>query len=350
MGEVYRPSSLREMDGIPGVSEGVRETSHMVEEAAAQWVARLDRGPLTADQERQLQDWLRGDPRRRGAFMRARALWLRPNVIAAMDTRPASAPARVSPVTTDSRREVRMHTGIARARHWMGAIAASLLLFVFVFVTVPVPTAYATVKGEMRRIPLAGGSTLTLNTDSQIDVYEKADRVRVNVRRGEVLVEAVGGSRSLLVDVDGQRLDAGTATFVVRKLQGRRTQVVVQSGAVTLPVSVAGRAPLVANARASLGHAANDVDIASLSADEMHRELAWREGKLAFRGQTLAEAATEFARYNESPIEIADQRLANAPITGLFAANNPAGFSRAVADVLGASVRYEAKGKVVIEC
>lgn len=347
MEEVLRPSSLREMDGIPSVSKDDRETSHMVEAAAAQWVARLDRGPLTADQDRQLQDWLRGDPRRRGAFMRARALWLRPNVIAAVEA--LAAPAGLPPVATDSRREGRMRRGSARARHWMGALAASLLLLVFVFVTVPVPTAYATVKGEMRRIPLAGGSALTLNTDSQVDVYEEADRVRVNVRRGEVLVEAVGGGRSLLVDIDGRRLDAGSATFVVRKLQGRRTQVVVQSGAVALPVSDAGRAPLGPNTRASLGRAAVDVDVASVSPDEMQRELAWREGKLAFRGETLADAAAQFARYNDTSIEIADQHLANQPITGLFAANNPAGFSRAIAGVFGARVRQEAKGTIIIE-
>ncbi|WP_162250364.1 FecR domain-containing protein [Pseudoxanthomonas sp. Root630] len=333
------------------MSEEGRETSRAIEEAAAQWVARLDRAPLTTAEDRQLHDWLRGDPRRRGAFMRARALWLRPDLIAAADARPTQHRAQPSPVPAGSRRAARTRprTRSARLRQWLGALAASLLLVVFVLVTVPVPTAYATAKGEMRRIPLTGGSTLTLNTDSRVDVYEETDHVRVKVRRGEVLVEAVGGERPLTVEIDGRHLEAGAATFVVRKLQGTRTQVVVQNGTVNLPARSVGQGPLLANTRASLGRAVADVDVATLSAEQMQRELAWREGKLAFRGETLADAAAEFARYNDASIEIADPQLAKAPITGLFAANNPAGFSRAVAGVFGARVRHEARGKIVIE-
>ena len=59
-----------------------RETSQAIERKAAQWVARMDRGPLDAQEQGELQHWLSGDARRRGAFIRARALWRRPDVIA----------------------------------------------------------------------------------------------------------------------------------------------------------------------------------------------------------------------------------------------------------------------------
>ena len=50
-----------------------RETSQAIERKAAQWVARMDRGPLDAQEQEELQHWLSGDARRRGAFIRARA-------------------------------------------------------------------------------------------------------------------------------------------------------------------------------------------------------------------------------------------------------------------------------------
>lgn len=329
-----------------------RESSETIETAAAQWVARMDRAPLTGPEDRQLQDWLRGDPRRRGAFVRARALWLHPGTILTAASRSAEhtgpQPSVSAPPQSQPPGGTPMRHGRQRFLRWAGAVAASLVLSVFLFVSVPAPVAYATAKGEMRRIPLADGSTLTLNTDSRVEVYEENHRPLVKVRRGEVFVEAAANAEPLQVEVDGRRLDARAAAFVVRKLDGRPAQVVVQGGRVGLQATQTNPVTLLANMRASLRAAHGKVDVAVLSADQMHRELAWREGKLAFYGETLADAATEFARYNDIEIVFADTRLANAPITGLFAANNPAGFSHAVAEVFGARVQQRTRNRIVI--
>ncbi len=77
-------------------------------------------------------------------------------------------------------------------------------------------------------------------------------------------------------------------------------------------------------------------------------QLAWREGKIAFHGERLDEAAASFARYSELRIVIDDPALARQPVTGLFAANNPAGFARAVATVFDARMR-EGDGALVLE-
>ena len=51
-----------------------RETSRDIDEAASAWTARLDRGPLTAAENQTFETWLNADPRRKGAFLRARAV------------------------------------------------------------------------------------------------------------------------------------------------------------------------------------------------------------------------------------------------------------------------------------
>src|SRR3546814_5691662 len=45
-----------------------------------------------------------------------------------------------------------------------------------------------------------------------------------------------------------------------------------------------------------------------------------------------------FARYSDTRVVIRDEALAREPVTGLFSANDPAGFSRAVASAFDAQV------------
>jgi transmembrane sensor len=80
--------------------------------------------------------------------------------------------------------------------------------------------------------------------------------------------------------------------------------------------------------------------------DAVTRELAWREGQLAFQGESLKQAAEIFARYSDTRIQIRDPALAREPVTGLFAANDPVGFSRAIARVFDA--RLERDGDDVV--
>lgn len=321
-----------------------RETSQNIDQIASEWVVRMDRAPLSAAEAHELKDWLAGDPRRRGAFIRARAVWMRSEAARALgphydpdDFRPAAAVApRPAP---PSRRWMR----------WGGAMAASLLLVVTLAATLQMPTAYATAKGEMRRVPLGDGATVTLNTDTRIRIYRDEGRRTIRVLRGEVLIEGAATATPTRVEVDGRQLEATQATFVVRKLDGGPTQILVQDGR----VDVAGAAPaehasLAANTRYAFREDKPQAwRLSSLRTGQMDRELAWREGKIALQGETLGEAVAIYARYSDTPIVIADPELARMQVTGLFATNNPLGFSRAIAEVFDADVRQE-RGRIVV--
>jgi transmembrane sensor len=64
---------------------------------------------------------------------------------------------------------------------------------------------------------------------------------------------------------------------------------------------------------------------------EVGRELAWRVGRIAFHGETLADAAAQFARYSDVRIQIDDPEIANEKVVGLFVSTDPIGFANAVA-------------------
>jgi transmembrane sensor len=319
-----------------------RETSRDIDRIAAQWVARMDRAPLCAGESVELKRWLAGDPRRRGALLRAKAVWMRSESARALGPQYDPADFRSAAAAPHRPRNRR------RLLEWGGAIAASLVLVVTLAATLQMPTAYATAKGEMRRVPLGDGAMVTLNTDTRINVYDDAGRRRVRVLRGEVLVEG-GAAAPTLVEVDGARLEASDARLVVRKLQGRPTQVLVQDGRVVLADATrSGKTLLAPNTGLSLARGKPQAwSSVSLSSGQMGRELAWREGKIALQGETLADAAAIYARYSDTQIVIADPQLARMQVTGLFAANNPLGFSRAIADVFGAQVRQE-DGRIVV--
>lgn len=311
-----------------------RETSRNIEETAARWVARMDRAPLSERETRALDEWLAGDRRRFGAFVRAKAIWMRGESARALGPRydPLDflPPDSASPPRPGLRRR--------RWMEWGGALAASLLLVVALAVTLQMPSAYATAKGEMRMVPLGDGATVTLNTDTRIQVYDERGRKRIRILRGEVLVEDANPAAPTLVEVEGRRLTASRASFVVRKLEGRPAQVLVQEGRVDVAGPVrAERMSLTANTGLSLPTDGTRAwRPAPLAAGQINRELAWREGKIALQGETLAEAAAIYARYSDTPIVIADPELARMQVTGLFATHNPLGFSRAIAEVFDA--------------
>lgn len=323
-----------------------RETSQNIDEAAARWVARMDRAPLSDDEERALDAWLAGDRRRVGAFMRARALWLRSESARALG--PYYDPAGFLPATTAP---LPRSPGPRRRRwmQWSGAMAASLLLVVALAVTVQAPSAYATAKGEMRVVPLGDGATVTLNTDTRIRIYAEQGRKRIRLLRGEVLIEDANPAASTRVEVDGRQLTATRASFVVRRFEGQPAQVLVQDGRVEVASPVdAQRMSLTADTGLTLPADTRQAwRPTPLTAGRMGRELAWREGKIALQGETLAEAAALYARYSDTPIVIADPELARMQVTGLFATHNPMGFSRAIADVFGAQVHRE-PGRIVV--
>ncbi|HWT51122.1 MAG TPA: DUF4880 domain-containing protein, partial [Caulobacter sp.] len=52
-----------------------RERADDIEAAATRWIWRMDREGRSPELDADLEAWLAGDPRRRGAFLKAEAVW-----------------------------------------------------------------------------------------------------------------------------------------------------------------------------------------------------------------------------------------------------------------------------------
>lgn len=323
-----------------------RESSRNIDAAAAAWVAREDRAPLTSDEETALNAWLHADARNAGALLRARAVALKSESACALGA--AYDPADFGAATpTPSRR---------RLLAWGGGLAASVAGVTAVGVALHAPKAHATDRGEVRLVPLDDGSTVVLNTATRVTVRYDGDHREVRLVEGEADFNVVADPRRpFVVQADGRRFVATSGGgFRVRKLKDAPLDILVHQGRVELvPQRADDGRPVVlgTNTRLLLLRAASGADAPSMpqpvEPGAVTRDLAWRDGKIAFQGETLAQAAAAFARYSDIRVVIDDPALAREPVTGLFAANDPVGFGRAVAGVFGVAVA-ERDGAVIV--
>lgn len=317
-----------------------------IDQLAAEWVAREDRGPMTAQETAQRDAWLDADTRHFGAYARAHAMFRRMD--RAQGLGDGFDPAEYGIAAGRS-----ASTGsVLKTRRRIGwtALAASLmacaLLTVMLLSQPSGPDVHRTALGEVLRLPLADGSAVTLNSASEIQVEYSPSRRHISLLRGEALFDvAKDVDRPFVVVADGMEVVAVGTSFSVRREPGEPLQVTVREGVVEVldPGSKQNAVRIAANFAASVRHGAT-VHMQPLAADQVDRNLAWRQGMLSFDGNTLGQAAATFARYNQTRILIDDPRVAERRVVGLYSATDPAGFAQAVAAALNLRVETTRNG------
>lgn len=190
---------------------------------------------------------------------------------------------------------------------------------------------YITARGEVRTVPLADGSRITLNTGTRVDVAMGGARRELALLSGEAYFEVASDkSRPFVVNVDSLDVTAVGTAFIVRRLEDGDAEVIVHEGVVKLKGEAGEIVTLAANARAIVEDHRR-VRVTTLDSEALSCSLAWRDGKIAFMGETLAQAVEEFNRYNTLPIKLGNDGLANRTVTGWFSSRDPEAFARAIA-------------------
>lgn len=301
------------------------ESAEQIDEAAFAWVARLDREGRSPELESALQTWLDGDERRRGAFLRAEALWSRLDRASLSHIYPGREPS--PPVS----RRVMLAAGSALAA---SGVFAAWLAF-------GRETSFDTSVGETRSVPLADGSIMVMNTQSAVGVSMTSAIRRIRLAAGEAWFDvAKNPDRPFVVEADRVRVEAVGTAFSVRRLENG-ADVRVTEGVVEAWVEGAedSRVRIAAGEKAFVSESAQPAKARPVRDAEIERKLAWRSGKIDLNGETLAEAVAEFNRYNERKLKVANAALARRRMYGLFRAHDPEGFARAVAVSLNAPVQ-----------
>lgn len=261
---------------------------------AAAWLAKLQRDELEPADRAELQRWLETDPAHAVAFARAEFAWERAERLRAF------VPQAESPKPRIERRTWAIAAAIVLALS--GAVAAY---------RVRESNGYSTAVGERRSIALEDGSQVQLNTASRVELAFDRQTRTVSLKRGEALFKVVHDAQRPFVVLVGKTVVRAIGTAFDVRIRDNVVEVTVTEGVVAVnddKIS-AGSAAIVA---------AGTVNRVELQEDAMARRVAWRDGVIELRGETLTQAVEEFNRYRKAKLIIADPAIAELHVGGRF--------------------------------
>ena len=233
----------------PGSSCGDRDA---IEAEAARLLARLENNPSPQD-EADICAWIEADPRHAVAFARAEAAW-----DASERLKSAAADITLPPLQSTLSEEDQRRL----SRNIMVAAGVAILLFIVAaIVTVRTYSGiehFETGVGQMRDIALEDGSTLHLNSDSEVEARFTSNGRKVRVLKGEAsfeishdpdrpfdvearaaVIRAVGTAFNVRLRPSLVELTVTHGTVTVHSGDSPQQQVVAGSGAVIQPRSIA---------------------------------------------------------------------------------------------------------------
>jgi transmembrane sensor len=298
-----------------------RTEENALSDEAAGWVARIQGHLVTRELREELARWMDADPSHAVAYLRAEAAWERMERIKAM---PAASLEREETVG-----QWRMTRRFALAGG-LGLCAASVAGWWIV----SAPDTYKSAIGERKVIALDDGSRVTLNTASVLRVrFTDAER-SLHLVSGEALFEvAHNPQRPFVVQAANSHIRAVGTAFSVR-LRSDLAEVTVTEGTVAVVEGPQTAPPSDPAKQIAAGSGAvvdrSTVAKSALAPDVLRQRLAWSEGAIELRGETLAQAAEEFSRYRDKRIIVADPRIASIRIGGRFPSNEADEFLRSV--------------------
>lgn len=344
----------------PDPDDAPRRDDAAVEQAAADWIARLDRG-LTPEESVAFAAWEAADSRHVAELARLQATWR------ALDTADES-PEIMQIAHELSGTALPTDTPGRNARLVMTfGMAAALLIGVFVWRAVERPGtgarhhSYRVVPSEAQQLTLIDGTVVQVKAGSAVEPAFSASERRVRLVQGEAyFTVAHDPARSFVVMVGDVAVRAVGTAFNVR-LEAVSMEVLVTEGKVRIDDSVRGRNILDNASAAPQPHreatdaaveqhvpaseaptpvlgAGQRVVIDTQTCAPIARETAkpadlermrtWQSTQFVFDHTPLGDAVAAFNSFNRIQVVLGEPSLATRRLGGTFRADNIDAFVR----------------------
>ena len=320
--------------------ELVNLDEHRLDEASL-WITKIDR-KLSKKEQLSLSKWLMDSAQNVEVFLEVAQLWDKVETL----HRLADLFPKSSSVYQNN-----------NSKSWKGALVASiavvLSLSIFVFsnnqtntqesliTQTNLQTTFETKIGESRTIHLPDGSKVVFNTNTLAEIkFTKLARV-IELKRGELHIDvAHDKSRPLSILVAGKIIQAVGTAFNV-EVRNNSIELIVTDGRVLvadiefqnelldsnnigLPLPpgtfAISKGEKINLQPIGIPHIANfSEEIIHIEPVDIAASLSWRTGNLIFRGESLADAMAEIARYSNMTIELDDDsELRMIRVAGMF--------------------------------
>ncbi len=304
-----------------------RRMTRRQEDEAAAWFTRLSDTEVENEDLERFDKWIQR-PGNRAAYRRMeeisqQAIDLRDDAdfraaTRAILSRPKPTPPLVKAVKWPS--SPRLWSGMAVA----GALATALVAWLVVQ-----PKTYQTEVGGRLTAHLDDGSTVLLNTDTELKVRFTGGERRLTLVKGQAFFDvAHDAARPFLVRAGPMQVRAIGTRFDVRH-DGPDAVVALAQGRVNVSQQDAQRASWTLTPGQALTLAPGAataqpeaVDLATLT--------GWTSGVITFHDVALSQAVAEMNRYERAKITLAPSVPGDARISGVFAPGGDEAFVAAV--------------------
>jgi transmembrane sensor len=242
----------------------------------------------------------------------------------------------------------------ARRRSRVGVAAAAAMLVAMIgshqsqSVGSPVDTEFATEVGKIRRVTLADGSVITLDTRSRVSVAFAVGERHLRLLAGRARFEVAHDVQRPFVVSAGEGDVVATGTVFDVSLVDDHPRVRLIQGAVEVRRRSRGASVasvLVARLRPGQAIALGVAEVAPVQVAGDER---WVSGMLRFDGVPLGDALADANRYSLVSIRLADPQLGALRVSGGFKAGDQQALARALAASFGLEADRDAAGNYVL--
>lgn len=285
-----------------------------IPQTAAEWIARLNADGRTVDDERAFRVWIAADAANAAAFERATDIW---SMVPGADVSPGRP--------------------LLSRRRMLAACAGTIVAGgggMVVMQTAYAGTGYQTGIGEQRRIVLAEGSSLLLDTDTRVRVLATAKRRHLWLRQGRIALIVAPTAIPFSVEAGSGSFVAGQGRFDVRRDTGDRLAMTALAG--QADVAIAGAQRIIAAGQRLRSDVAHGVQIDRPDAETTQ---AWESGRAVFHDDRLDTVTTEANRYSMTRLVIADPRTAGLRVSGMYRMGDNVALGQALSQLLSIPVR-----------
>lgn len=312
------------------IPRNLKSTSDTIEAEALAWIAQLSGDDVSEKDLLAFREWAQKSPAHQKEIVELSEFWEGLNILTTMDG-PIYEADKVYKKLRD--RQKWRKGLVATATIVCGLLLLTLGQFVFtnsyprsdqpVETAIAFPVVLKSEIGEQQTHTLPDGSTITLNTDSYLEVNYARNQRNIRLVKGEAFFEvAKDNSRPFLVFANNGVIRAVGTEFSVWVQNDYSLDIIVAEGTIELS-SLTPKTP-GERASASDGRPAQIVSLGMVTAGQSARlndqktsielvsdelidlKLSWKEGLLKFRGESLEEVIAQVSRYTQLQIGIDD--------------------------------------------
>jgi len=268
-----------------------RKDRELLSEQAAYWVVQTADSTLTDEQRNAFEQWLAQSPAHRQAFEQINNLW---NGVA-----PAKSK---SPLSTQTK------------------VLLGMLLLIGGIYWLPFSEWLAderTATGEIRRIELADGSSITLDSNSAVDIIFDRQQRRIKLHSGRLLAEVAADDLAnvrpfIIENRDGTAQALGTR-YSVEQSSGESVVTVFESRVAVASRGVPDR-PVTLQAGQMLRFDHKHIYLVE-TADT--NAASWVQARLVYENAPLEKVIAGLARYHKGWLQT-DSRIKQLRFTGVL--------------------------------